>query len=98
MKVSVHQYRKGICHGNIIWDGRWPMAGGKFPEGHPVGGGFNADGQHGDSFSMALFRRRGYWASCFPEGDGVSFVPEHGQAHEQTLADVAECFGWEVGA
>ncbi len=96
MKIIVRPYYKGKGFGNIIWQKKYPMVGGQFPEGHPVGSGRADDMQLGLSEGMAMFRQRGYWASCFPEGDGICFKPCNEQTHEQTLIDIAECFGWEI--
>jgi hypothetical protein len=41
------------------------------------------------------FRMRGYWASCFPEGDGIT-IDTGDRTAEQVRADIAECFGWEI--
>ena len=46
----------------------------------------------GTSDELAQFRARGYWASCFPEGDGITWKPENGQSDEQCLRDIRECF------
>jgi hypothetical protein len=97
MQVEVRPYQPGICSGNILWNGRWPMRGGKFPAGHPVGNGNGlASMEFGYSEAMGEFRSRGYWASCFPEGDGITFKPLHSQSNKRTRDDVRECFGWEV--
>lgn len=42
------------------------------------------------------FRAHGYYASCFPEGDGIAFKPLNNQDIEQTIRDVEHCFGWTV--
>lgn len=47
---------------------------------------------------LGKFRARGYWASCFPEGDGITFIEPDGQKYAQTKKDIEECFGWEVTA
>lgn len=52
--------------------------------------------QGGDSPALKAFRERGYWASCFPEGDGITWKPENGQSDAQCLADIRECFGWDA--
>lgn len=108
LTFEVHPYRKGVCHGNIIWAernrgsthyrvSRFAMRAGKFPPDHPVGGGASdTSAQSGSSAAMTAFRERGYWASCFPEGDGITFEPLAGQTNEQTLADIRECFGWDA--
>jgi len=41
---------------------------------------------------LGKFRSRGYWASCFPEGDGITFEALNGQDDETILKDIAECF------
>lgn len=93
--------------GNIIWadrDGgsayyhvsKFAMNGGKFPPSHPVGGGFGSDSQCGSSAGMQAFRDKGYWASCFPEGDGITWKPLNGQSDEQCLADIRASFGWDA--
>ena len=98
MKVKVYPYRERVGMGNIIWDGKYPMRAGKFPSNHPVGGGsmdFGAS-QDGSENSIDNFRKRGYWASCFPEGDGITWKPKNNQTDEQCLKDIQECFGWEI--
>ena len=109
LTVKVFPYRQGLSNGNIIWAERdrgssyyrvskFAARGGKFPPDHPVGGGSLHDSQMGDSPSMTAFRARGYWASCFPEGDGITWMPTADQTFEQACADIRECFGWEVKA
>ena len=95
LTVRVFPFRKGRGMGNIIWPGSFPMYGGKFPKAHPVGGEYDySSGQYGKSSGMDAFRERGYWASCFPEGDGITWEPKLGQSDEKCLADIRECFGW----
>lgn len=48
------------------------------------------------STKLGNFRARGYWASCFPEGDGITFEALHGQDDETIKRDIAECFGVSV--
>lgn len=101
MKVTYVHERPGLHTGNILWAGKWPMYGGRFPVGHPVGnrGKHNLSNDRGElseSPAMLEFRARGYWASCFPEGDGVTMRTERGQTAEQVAQDIRECFGWEV--
>jgi hypothetical protein len=98
LKVRVFPYRPKVGMGNILWPGKFKMNGGKFPKSHPVGGGLKTftDGQFGESEGMAKFRERGYWASCFPEGDGITWKPENGQSDAQCLSDIRECFGWDA--
>jgi len=109
LRVKVFPYREKLGMGNIIWAerdrgsayyrvSRFAMRGGKFPPDHPVGGTRHAtDGsQMGSGQKIAAFRERGYWASCFPEGDGITWKPERGQSDEQCIADIRECFGWDA--
>lgn len=45
---------------------------------------------------IGKFRAAGYWASCFPEGDGITYKALNGQSDEQQRKDVEECFGWTI--
>lgn len=38
----------------------------------------------------------GYWASCFPEGDGLCFDAPEGVSFQQMIADVRACFPWAI--
>lgn len=75
---------------------------GIFPADHPVAPKsevFSKEpngGQCGTSQTLEAFRSRGYWASCFPEGDGITWKPLKGQTDEQCLQDIREVFGWDV--
>jgi len=43
------------------------------------------------------FRDKGYWASCFPEGDGITFYSLDGpKDDEQVVKDIEGCFGFTV--
>lgn len=109
MQVKLHPYREKFAHGNIIWAerdrgssyyrvSRFAASGGKFPKDHPVApssGTFGKDAQGGTSPILEAFRARGYWASCFPEGDGITWKPLNGQSDDQCLKDIQECFGLE---
>ncbi len=103
MIVMVYPYHEKYAHGNIVWTGRFPMRAGRFPMNHPVAPGWRSDDpaqrvtmQFGRGPGLDLFRGRGYWASCFPDGDGITFKPLDGQDDDRQRADVRECFGWEV--
>lgn len=111
MKVKVYPYRQGISMGNIIWCerdrgdsyyrvSRFAMRHGNFPPTHPCAPfddkAPTGTGEEGGSKGLSAFRARGYWASCFPEGDGITWRPERGQDDAQCLADIRECFGWEL--
>lgn len=108
---------KRLSTANIIWaqrdrgsayyrTSRYAMRAGKFPPDHPCAP-FDApappdSSQIGGSKALNAFRERGYWASCFPEGDGITLkwwgdVPEPSEkTEEQVMQDIRECFGWEV--
>lgn len=81
---------------------RFAGRNGKFTADHPIAPngdvmGSSAGGsQGGDGPKLQAFRDRGYWASCFPEGDGVTWKPLNGQDDDQCLKDIRECFGWDV--
>lgn len=81
---------------NIMWRGRFPMRSGRFPLGHPVGGAAAGEMQLGDSEQMRRFRSLGYWASCFPEGDGITLNVPEGRDAKQVARDITDCFGWSV--
>lgn len=107
--VRFFPYRPKMCSGNIVWAERdrgsayyrvskYAMQAGKFPPGHPVGGTRSETdpSQMGGGEKIEAFRARGYWASCFPEGDGITFHHEDERADEQVMKDIRECFGWQV--
>lgn len=81
---------------NIIFSGTWPIYRGQFQKGHPCRGEKRAyirDDEYPKSrTNIGKFRSRGYWASCFPEGDGITFIPLKDQSQEQVLLDIATCF------
>jgi hypothetical protein len=106
-RVKVFPFRENRCMGNIIWAerdqgsayyrvSRFAMRGGVFPKDHPVGGRGLGDeyGQCGDGDNINRFRAMGYWASCFPEGDGITWRPLNGQTDAQCLDDIRAAFGW----
>lgn len=107
LKVKVFPFREKLGMGNIIWAERnqgssyyrtskFAMRGGKFPPNHPVGGGYANDAQVGTGENINAFRELGYWASCFPEGDGITWRPLNGQSDEQCMEDVKAVFGWDA--
>lgn len=103
MQVRYVHEKKGVHSGNIMWSPAVPMRGGKFPPSHPASPGSEfgngaGDGQLGTSEKMAAFRERGYWASCFPEGDGITMETRNDQSPEKVASDIAEVFGWTVRA
>lgn len=44
--------------------------------------------------SLSLIRLRNYWASAFPEGDGVTFTDENKRSDAEVLKDFINCFDW----
>ena len=108
MTIHVYPYREKLSMGNIIWAERnkgdayyrvseYAMRGGLFPRTHPVApgrAGSNSKAEMGASPKLDAFRARGYWASCFPEGDGITWKPEQGQDDNRCLSDIRDCFGW----
>lgn len=103
MEVRVVKYFHpipGVAYGNIMWRGSFPMKAGRFPTSHPAspGGGFSDAGnmQCGATGKMPEFRERGYWASCFPEGDGITIQCLNGQDAAKVASDIADVFGWTV--
>lgn len=107
MKVKYIHGVKNKWSSNIMWNGYWPMKHGKFPKNHPchnMGKPMVSVGKQkilvdpGDltgNDALAKFRARGYEASCFPEGDGIT-IPFPDRPAEQVIKDIEECFGWEV--
>jgi hypothetical protein len=99
LRVRYVHEKPGVHTGNILWPGAWPMKWGIFPANHPCAlhciMPVHTD-QFGESNALTAFRQRGYWASCFPEGDGITMLCRNGQTPEQVMADIRECFGWTV--
>ncbi len=101
MKVDYVHERPKVCHGNIRWSPAHAMRDGVFPRSHPAAPGSTffpnaGEAQLGTSDQMVAFRLRGYWASCFPEGDGITLSCLRDQDAERVAADIREVFGWEV--
>ena len=101
MQVRYIHEKPKVSHGNIMWAPAHPMRNGKFPQSHPAAPSSTfhpnaGDGQLGTSPQMIAFRERGYWASCFPEGDGITMSVKNDQRPEQVASDIREVFGWDV--
>lgn len=110
LKVALRVGTPGQCYWNILWSGipggipAAPMRAGVFPKHHPVvmasGGRRGADtpdGQIAAGDLMDELRALGYWASCFPEGDGITFQPnDPTRLPEQVALDFEQVFGWSV--
>jgi len=80
---------------NILWDKKYPMNAGKFPKDHPCAGTGTFELEMGNCPQLVSFRERGYWCSCFPEGDGI-VLDTKGNDAETVAKDIRESFGWEV--
>jgi len=95
MKIKYVHQKPGKHTGNILWEKAHPIKFGIFPKEHPVGGGFAGSLQLGTGENIKKFREKGYWASCFPEGDGIT-LESNNKSSEQVIKDIKECFGWDV--
>lgn len=112
LEVQFFPYHKGVGSGNLVWTERdrgsayyrvskYAPRNGIFPPDHPAAANtqvFQRDlgSQCGAGERLTAFRARGYWASCFPEGDGITFQHEDERSDETVMNDVRECFGWSV--
>lgn len=100
MKVKYTHENPGSWNGNIMWPGEYEARGGIFPTDHPCAAGTKVfagnDYQAGDSETLRSFRERGYWASCFPEGDGITLRCKNGQCEDDVIKDIEQVFGWKV--
>lgn len=63
---------------------------------NPVPTVFGREEQPDTDDQLGKLRARGYLASCFPEGDGISFEPPKGRTMEQVATDFRECFNFDV--
>ena len=89
----------GVGKGNLLWDAANPMRGGKFPPSHPLATNpepMTIGRPEPTDDPLGKFRAMGYWASCFPEGDGLCFDAPEGVTFEQMIADVRTCFPWRI--
>jgi hypothetical protein len=81
-----HQY--GKFSGNIMW----PKSLGQNKATHPVHS--TEDNKHAP---IVLFREKGYFASCFPEGDGITMMDNSNKkSPEEVIDDIKICFGWDA--
>ena len=97
--VEYFGFVEGVGMGNLMWPGDFKMRAGRFPAKHPCGGqreGERMRMQLGGSDALDAFRALGYYASCFPEGDGLAFKPPPEKTTAQIVADIESCFGWSV--
>ena len=80
------------CH-----DDPQPTVGGKWTSIDATGARTEMPGDQPESkTNLGNFRARGYWASCFPEGDGITFEPLKNQNRETIINDISECFQVQV--
>jgi hypothetical protein len=81
-----HQY--GDNSGNIIW----PIELGLEDATHPV-----RSVKFDKEIPIEKFRALGYFASCFPEGDGITLTDESRlKSPQKVMNDIEECFGWKT--
>ena len=85
MKVELIPHVVDRWTGNILWKEKFPIKDGAFPVGFPV-----------TNEMLYEFRSRGYLASCFPEGDGITFTYKDKRHWKDVKKDVEECFGFEI--
>ena len=101
MKVRYIRGKKGTSMSNIMFPQIWQMRGGKLPKEHPCHANkwpmiWGAGDYEIEADPLSQFRARGYVASCFPEGDGICFPEDAAISDERVIADIQECFGFEV--
>jgi hypothetical protein len=81
------------AHGNLMWYDLFPMRGGTFPKDHPIEGArmiVISDDYVEDGSKFFKLRQRGYYVSCFPEGDGMVIDGLVDQSPEQVVKDIEE--------
>ena len=103
LRVDYRHEKPGSFTGNILWPTKAAMRDGRFPADHPCAPGSKfypnaGDSQLGTSDQMNAFRARGYWASCVPEGDGITMRCLGDQTPDRVVSDIREVFGWDVRA
>ena len=108
---------KYLSAANVIWAerdrggayyrfSRFAGRNGKFSPDHPCcpngSTSMSTGAEIGSTEALVKFRERGYWASCFPEGDGMCLkwwgddIPEQERDAAQVKRDIEDCFGWTV--
>ena len=105
MKVKIiHRNKEAHYFGNILWANRknkYKMKNGVWLSPHPCAGNPKPLMLEGECYPIAddnltRFRQLGYYASCFPEGDGISFSPPTDKTATETEQDITNCFGFEI--
>lgn len=88
MQVTYYHQKKNV-YGNIMWSKDIGIKN----TTHPVISiqiKSNID-------PLEKFRSLGYYASCFPEGDGIAIRDESERKTAGMVADdIISCFGWDV--
>lgn len=88
MEVDYYHQKENF-YGNIMWD----KTLGASESTHPVASFVSNDGSN----PLDKFRSLGYYASCFPEGDGMAVKDESEEKTPGMVADdIIACFGWDV--
>lgn len=88
MKIDYYHQKENM-YGNIMWDKNL----GENESTHPV----NSIEKNTETHPLEMFRSLGYFASCFPEGDGIAIKEETEQKTPGMVADdIISCFGWDV--
>lgn len=92
---------KGLCYSNLMFEKSYPL----WSKDHPCHENkihlmwkelddLKKGIQGNDPLSK--FRAAGYFASCFPEGDGIAFEALKYQSEEQIIKDIESIFGVDV--
>lgn len=83
----------GLSAHNLMFDKSYPMRAGIFPKDHPFAfcaEPFTFVNSPAPDVKDSLndFRNQGYFASCFPEGDGITIKCLNNQTNEQLRMDI----------
>lgn len=82
-------HQKPNFYGNVMWDKEL----GQSDKTHPV----TSVETTGNLSPLEKIRSLGYYASCFPEGDGMAINDESGKKSAGEVAsDLKKCFNWEI--
>lgn len=104
IRVQYTHWKKNCYYSNIIWEKKYPMRGGKFPKTHPCYNNgeldmtvFSQPKNNTGNDGLSKLRKLGYWASCFPEGDGITLQPPDNKTPEDVKKDIETCWpDWKV--
>jgi hypothetical protein len=106
MKVKLLVGRPNVNWNILFTEKVFPMKGGKFPKDHPCvanpepmtfssNSSLDKEGKMGND-PLSLFRKAGYSASCFPEGDGITFDLEVDKTTAQVKEDIENILKFTV--